>query len=751
MVTPSNALADSLGGGVRPPYYSAAMAAPSKSSPRSATRSTSKSQGPSVLLLDGHSLAYRAFFALAEADLRTTSGQATNAVYGFTSMLIKAWQDHKTRHIAVAFDRGAPLERLAIRPEYKAQRQAPPDEFRQQIGLIREILEVLHIPVFEMDNVEADDIISIVGRRLAGEGATAVVVTADRDFFQMVAPRIRVVMNRRGISDTVTYDEAAVRQRFGFGPERYLDYAALRGDPSDNIEGVAGIGEKTAAKLVQTYGTLEAIFEHLDDLPPKNRERLGEAQARLLENREFFRFRTAEELAAHGAPVERLGVAAGDLQMGRWDPEEVRRIFDALEFRSLYERLGTDLPSVTPQGGLSAVASEVETLAELEEVLEEAARGGVMTIRLSGERTRPRDAPTSLAVVLPGGAGARVARLERLGGITRKDLPPPPERSGAAGVWDAIRPTLASSRLATHAAKEALMRLAAAGVEPAGLAMDTEIAAYLVDPARGAYPLDALVAQYLGRELRLEAEPSEGQQALALDASAGEPGDGLALGAEVVAVAELSSLLEKELVERGAWDLLVDLELPLAAVLARIERAGVRVDTAYLAELSEAVGDEVRAIEEQIYTLAGEPFNIGSPPQLRRILYEKLALKPTKRTKTGFSTDATVLESLREEHPIVDAILRYRERSKLKSTYLDALPPQVDPATGRLHCRFNQTVATTGRLSSEAPNLQNIPIRTEEGRQIRRAFVPEEGHILVALRRAFVPEEIGRASCRERV
>src|SRR5205807_889454 len=284
----------------------------------------------------------------------------------------------------------------------------------------------------------------------------------------------------------------------------------------------------------------------------------------------------------------------------------------------------------------------------------------------------PRSAPTSLALGMPGGAraGARVARLENLGG-------------DPAAVWAATREPLASARLVTHASKDALLRLAAADITPAGIAMDTEIAAYLVDPARGAYPLDALVAQYLGRELRLEAEPAEGQQALALDAAPADPGEGLALGAEVVAVAELGSVLEKELVERGAWDLLVDLELPLAAVLARVERAGVKVDTAYLAELSDAVGDELRTIEHEIYSHAGEPFNIGSPPQLRRILYEKLALKPTKRTKTGFSTDASVLESLREEHPIVDAILRYRERSKLKSTYLDALPPLVDPATGR--------------------------------------------------------------------
>jgi DNA polymerase-1 len=689
------------------------------------SKPTSKAASPTVLLLDGHSLAYRAFFALAEADLRTSSGQPTNAVYGFTSMLIKAWQDAKSRYLAVAFDRGAPLERLAIRPEYKAQRTSPPDEFRQQVNLIREVLSVLKVPVFEMDNVEADDILHILGSQLAAEGATAVVVTADRDFFQMVGPRVRLVMNRRGISDTVTYDEAAVRQRFGFGPERYLDYAALRGDTSDNIEGVPGIGEKTAAKLIQTYGTLEEIFEHLDDLTPKIRERLTEARTRLLENREFFRFRTRDELAAHGAPVEILDVSAKDLQMGRWDAAEVRTLFDSLEFRTLYERLGTDLPAAAPQGGLFADAEEITGIDELRTAVVEAGRSGVVTMRVAGEKSHPRSAPTSLALGMPGGvrAGARVARLENLGD---------PE-----AVWAAIREPLASARLATHASKDALLRLASAGLEPAGIAMDTEIAAYLVDPARGSYPLNELVAQYLGRELRLEAEPVEGQQALLLEAPAGDgegtsgPGADLALGAEVVAVSELATVLEKELVERGAWDLLVNLELPLASVLSRVERAGVRVDTAYLAELSDEVGDELKAIEHEIYNHAGEPFNIGSPPQLRRILYEKLELKPTKRTKTGFSTDASVLESLREEHPIVDAILRYRERSKLKSTYLDALPPLVDASTGRLHCRFNQTVASTGRLSSENPNLQNIPIRTEDGKRIRRAFVPEPGNLFV--------------------
>ncbi|HEY8200646.1 MAG TPA: 5'-3' exonuclease H3TH domain-containing protein, partial [Actinomycetota bacterium] len=367
-----------------------------------------KGGGARVVLLDGHSLAYRAFFALPP-DLRTTTGQVTNAVYGFTSMLLKALADYKTAYIAVAFDRGAPLERLAIRPEYKATRRETPDEFRQQLGLIREVLAVLKVPVFELDNVEADDIISVVGRKVAAAGHDVVIVTADRDFFQMVAPRVRLMMNRRGISDTIVYDEAAVRQRYGFGPERYLDYAALRGDPSDNIEGVAGIGEKTASKLILAYGTLEEVFAHLEELPPRQRTSLGEAQDRLLGNREFFRFRTAEELARGGVDTSMLDVSLAHLKLGEWHLPEIRRLFDVLEFRVLYDRLTESLPD-TPIAaeGFRADTGEVADVDELEMLAVALSREPSIAIRVSGNRLRPRDPPTAIAIAI--GGAARVIR-----------------------------------------------------------------------------------------------------------------------------------------------------------------------------------------------------------------------------------------------------------------------------------------------------------------------------------------------------
>ncbi|MGH2771426.1 MAG: DNA polymerase I, partial [Actinomycetota bacterium] len=387
--------------------------------------------------------------------------------------------------------------------------------------------------------------------------------------------------------------------------------------------------------------------------------------------------------------------------------------FDTLEFRTLYERLTAQLPAQAPDAALEAMVEEVKGPLALEALARQLDRTKTVTLRVAGDRFRCREAPSALGFLTPGGAS-----VLRLGGgdhETARRL---------------LGPALDDTQFTTHGSKEALLRMRAMGIQPKGVVMDTEIAAYLVDPARGSYPLDELVRRYLKRELALHSGPAaEGQQSL--DLTPAPDDEVLMLGTEVVALEQLAPLLEKELVERGGWNLLRDLELPLAAVLAGMEWAGVKVDVRYLEAMSSNIASELRGIEEEIFRHAGGPFNINSPPQLRTVLYERLGLRPSKRTKTGFSTDASVLESLREEHPIVDAILRFRERAKLKSTYIDALPPLVDPRTRRLHCRFNQTVAATGRLSSDSPNLQNIPVRTEEGRQIRRAFIPEDGYLLL--------------------
>ena len=471
------------------------------------------------------------------------------------------------------------------------------------------------------------------------------------------------------------------------------------------------MGEKTAAKLIQNHGTLEEVFAHIDELTPKLKANLLEAQERLLENREFFRFRGIDELAAYGTEVGLFDIGVEDLRMGDLDFTEVRKLFDALEFRVLFDRLAAIRPEAREAvEGFEAEVIEVSDRSILEKLLETLSGSEEVTARFIGDPAWMRQAPT--AIVFADGDRAYVVRKDH---------------------FPDVRELLSKKALVTHNSKEAIERLAVMGIKPQPVAMDTEIAAYLLEPARGTYALDELARHYLGRELRLDtAEGSpqaEAQQSLLLEEPVGDTSD---LGLQAIAVAELSDVLSKELKDKGADELFYELELPLAAVLAEIESTGIKIDVDYLNSLSAQTSKQLDEIQAQIFESAGEPFNIGSTRDLGRILYEKLGLKASKKTSTGkFSTDASVLETLRDEHPVVELILKHREKSKLKSTYLDALPPLVDPVTKRIHCRFNQTVAATGRLSSERPNLQNIPIRTQEGLQIRRAFIPEEGHTLI--------------------
>ncbi|HJP65331.1 MAG TPA: DNA polymerase I, partial [Actinomycetota bacterium] len=638
-----------------------------------------------LFLLDGHSLSYRAFFALPPS-LATTSGQITNAVYGFTSMLIKLLQEERPDLIAVAFDKGKPTIRLEQYADYKAGRRETPDEFRQQLGLIREVLETLHIPIVEVEGYEADDAIATLACRAADRGYEAVIVTADRDFFQLVRPGISVMFNRRGISDIVRYDQEAVTERFGLPPEQYLDYVALKGDPSDNLPGVPGVGEKTASKLVQDYGSIEALLEHTDQLKGKLREGIEAAGDQLVLNKELARLACDLELE----------VDPDDAVMGEWDPDAVRRLFNSLEFRTLLERL--EEVERTPKPAVERASLEVRT-------------GDVGAIR----RLAGTDTPQALAAhvddgvvrglaVSPGGGEAIFVPLESEALV----------KEAAPWLGSADAPKW------VHGAKELGSALARSGVDLHGVAFDTELAGYLLDPAEASYPLGALTERYLGLDVMAEVE-AEGETEGQLFADPSRP-----VAAAAASVGLLTPVMRERVERAGLTDLLVDVELPLSDVLGRMQAAGVALDVEYLREMSESLGDRLATLEQDIYRHAGEEFNIGSPPQLAVILYEKLRLPILKRTMKGRapSTDADVLEKLRDHHPLVSALLEYRELSKLKSTYLDALPPLVNPGTGRIHTTYNQVGAATGRLSSVNPNLQNIPVRGELGRQIRRAFVP---------------------------
>jgi DNA polymerase-1 len=634
-----------------------------------------------IFLLDGHSLSFRAFFALP-TSLATTSGQITNAVYGFTSMLIKLLAEEKPDLIAVAFDKGRPTVRLERYPDYKAGRVEAPDEFRQQLGLIREVLETLKIPIVEVDGHEADDAIATLACRAAEQGMEAVIVTADRDFFQLVRPGIEVLFNRRGISDIARYDEPAVSERFGLPPEKYLDYVALKGDASDNIPGVPGVGEKTASKLVQDFGSVEELLSRTDEIKGRVRAAIEAAGHDLIRNKELARLVCDLELP----------ITPEQCVMGEWDPDAVRRLFNSLEFRTLLERLEDVERTAKPAVEKAALEVRSGQPSELIGLLSRSAPVAVYPFFEDGVRGLGVSAGGGQAVYVP---------FDRM----------PPE----LGRWlaEASRPKW------VHDAKDFEALLLTFGEALHGVAFDTLLAGYLLDPAEALYPLDALCRRYLGLDVMSELEggqePQEGQ--LFADPAP-------RIGGSAAAVGLLAPILQEKIERAGLQGVLTDVEMPLSAVLARMQAAGVALDVEYLREMSESIGDRMATLEEEIYRHAGERFNIGSPPQLRVILYEKLRLTPLKKTSKGaLSTDADVLEKLRDQHPIVDALLSYRELSKLKSTYLDALPPLVNPRTRRIHTTYNQVGASTGRLSSVNPNLQNIPVRGELGRQIRRAFV----------------------------
>jgi DNA polymerase-1 len=632
-----------------------------------------------LFLLDGHSLSFRAFFALP-TTLATSTGQVTNAVYGFTSMLIKLLAEERPDLIAVAFDVGKPTVRLEKYAEYKAGRPEAPDEFRQQLGLIVEVLETLRVPVLGVPGHEADDVIATLAVRAAERGLEAVIVTADRDFFQLVRPGISVMFNRKGISDIVRYDEAAVTERFGLPPEKYLDYVALKGDPSDNIPGVPGVGEKTASKLVQDFGSVEELLARTPELKGRLRQAIEEAGERLILNKDLASLET--ELDLDWEPE--------DCRMGEWDSAAVRRLFTSLEFRTLLERLEE----------LSTRRPSVE-VAELD--LE----------RLSGaafDRLLQEPGPKAVALRAAGG------RLECMAVSTGEG-----RAAWCEGTSRRIEAFLADpeARKWVHDSKEVQTAVLASGRPVEGIAFDTLLAGYLLEPGDTAYGLRDLSVKYLGQDVLGEQEDDAGADGQLFADPYRD------VGSVAAAVALLTPVMGERVERAGLRYLLEEVEMPLAGVLARMQARGVALDVAYLEEMSESVRDRMATLQGEIYRLAGEEFNLNSPPQLRTILYEKLRLSPGKRTPKGqLSTDASVLEKLRDAHPIVDSLLSWRELDKLNSTYLEALPRLVNPSTGRVHTTFNQAVAATGRLSSTNPNLQNIPVRGELGRQIRRAFVP---------------------------
>jgi DNA polymerase I len=663
-----------------------------------------------LMLVDGNSLTYRAFFALP-TDMATAGGQVTNAVFGFTSMLINLLRDHKPTGIVVAFDRPEPTFRHERVETYKATRNEAPDILRQQMGLVRQVLEVLRIPTIELAGYEADDILATLATRARDHGDEVLIVTGDRDTYQLVEdPYIRVIYNKRGVSDYADYDEAGIKERTGVTPADYPIYAALRGDPSDNLPGIPGVGEKTAAKLVNTYGDLDGIFAHLDEQTPKLRQNLAEHEAQARINAEVM-------VLLRDVPLD---VELDDFRAQAFDPEEVRKLFDFLEFRTLFDRLGEafegDLGPA--MGALEVVEAEVREL-EVDDavaLLGDLAGGeGFLAAAGAWAGAPGRTRLEGLALVVDP-ASADVAWLS---GDVLAD-----ERVAKA-LGEAAGP--AGRPLAAHGAKALLRSLTGLGID-VRLGFDSMLAAYLLDPAESRYLLEELLARLARLQLPEQSASAEGQ--LDLDDHATPPS--LMAAREALAVDRLLEPLAASLDANGVRALFDEIEVPLVGVLARMEAVGIAVDRPALQALHEQLVTECETLSRQIVEDAGEDFNVNSTIQLREILFDKLGLTPQKKTKTGYSTDASSLEKLAGQHPIIDHLLRYREVEKLRSTYGEGLLAEIAP-DGRIHATFNQTVARTGRLSSDAPNLHNIPVRREAGREFRAAFVPAEGfELLVA-------------------
>ncbi|MEV0329528.1 DNA polymerase I [Micromonospora echinospora] len=663
---------------------------------------------PRLLLVDGHSLAYRAFFALPVENFSTTTGQPTNAVYGFTSMLINVLRDEQPTHLAVAFDVSRRSFRTEKYAEYKAGRSETPADFVGQVSLVKEVLAALRVPVVEKEGYEADDVIATLACQARDQGMSVLISTGDRDAFQLIDDKITVLYPRKGVSDLARMDADAVEAKYGVPPQRYRDLAALVGETSDNLPGVPGVGPKTAAKWINLYGGVEGVVAQADQIKGKAGDNLRERLADVLRN---------YDLNCLVADLD-LPLRAEDTRWTGWDREAVHQVFDTLQFRILRDRLYQYLEAVEP---------EAEAGFELTgEVLTEP---GALARWLADHASA--DTPVGLAVKLDTGPNRRhtasvlgLALATGTGAAAWCDpakLGTEDESALAAWLTDAGRPKV------LHDSKPAVLALAAHGWTLAGIHRDTQIAAYLARPDQRSYDLTDLALRYLHRELRVDA-PESGQLTLEGFGDDGQAEQNLMLHAR--ATLDLAEAIDAELSRDGEQSarLMAGVELPLMRVLAAMERIGIAADTDYLHELEAHFAGEVKGAAQAAYAEIGREFNLGSPKQLQEILFGELGLPKTKKIKTGYTTDADALQWLfaQTQHPVLAHLLRHRDVAKLKVT-VDGLLKAVSD-DGRIHTTFNQTVAATGRLSSTEPNLQNIPIRTEEGRRIRRAFVVGEGY-----------------------
>ncbi len=666
----------------------------------------SASDRPRLLLIDGHSMAYRAFFALPVENFSTTDGQPTNAVYGFTSMLINSLRDERPTHVAVAFDVSRKTFRMDLYPEYKSNRTSSPDGFRGQVELVEEVLDAMGIVSLKVDGFEADDVLATLNRQALAQGFQVLVLTGDRDAFQLVNEHTTVLYPKRGVSEMARMGPAQVQAKYGLTPTQYPDFAALRGDPSDNLPNIPSVGEKTAAKWIQQYGSLTELLAQADSVPGK----VGEALRANVDQ-----VRLNRELTALVADVP-LDVSVSELELAPVNPERVHEVFDALEFRVLRDRL---FELIGHQSVVDAGAADHTFAGELL-VADEPGELQQWLARIA-----PTSVRTSIAVEGKWGAGTGdcwgMAIAVADGSAVWFDpakLADVDDQALAGWLADGDCPKV------MHYAKGPMLAFANRGWTLAGLVADIELSAYLVLAGQRSLSVADLVQKFLGTQLP-STEDASGQLALT---TADDLAARTALAQQARAIYQLAELLDEEVRNRGGEVLLADVELPLVTLLAQMERDGISLNVDYLRQVEAEYTSEIAKAESSAFELAGRPFNLGSPKQLQEILFGERGLPKTKRIKTGYTTDAEALTWLSgaSDDPLPPVLLRWRDVSKLRQTVAGLLPLADDNC--RIHTTFQQTIAATGRLSSTDPNLQNIPIRTEEGRRIRAGFVVGAGY-----------------------
>ena len=663
------------------------------------------------MALDGNSLAYRAFYALPE-DMSNASGQVTNAVYGFTTMLLTLMRDHKPDGVVVVFDRPEPTFRHDAIPEYKAQRDKAPEVLIQQLGMIRELLDVLGVVWWEKAGFEGDDLIATVAEHAEKAGQDLIVVTGDRDSYQLVRdPHIRVLYNKRGVSDYALYNEAGILERTGVTPAQYADYAALRGDPSDNLAGIPGVGEKTAAKLINQYGDIDGVVAAAEAQTPKLKAGLLEHGERVKRNAEMMILRrdvplevNLNELAPHP------------------DIAGASRMFEFLEFKTMTKRLSDIAKSLNweMRGEAAPVVAGV-VIPESNEVL-----GQVVVAQSVNDAAKELGKLQSFVIAAQFDGDPGRSRVTGVAVVTDKAIGSVMYIPREIFLDNAVVSLLNSGKpIICHDAKPLMRMLLEDSVDLHYLSLDTAIASYLVNPSRSSYSLAAVSVDVLGREPSTSSE-SDGQFDF------GGTDDSVRACAEAAFFTSLlAPVITQQLEAIHNQSLYADIENPLVRVLAKMEHVGIAVDRKELESIRDRLTAETVELTQTLHGIAGRSFNLNSPTQLREILYTEHGLAPGKKTKTGFSTDAATLEKLRDQWPeFIDPLLRYREVEKLRSTYGEGLLGEV-AADSRIHATFNQTVARTGRLSSDKPNLHNIPVRTEEGRVFRTAFVAKAGSSLL--------------------